>query len=122
MSAPRKMPPKQLVRFFWSHNLWLGDNAKFDSPEECQEDDYCFACSWKFCTQRAHVLPKCEGGSDKVENIHLLCYYCHKASEHLSGAQYWEWFNQRSLRDVFSEAYISQHGVVAFLKDIKASP
>lgn len=63
---------------------------------ECIEESICFACmAGRTILQRCHILPKCEGGSDDVENIHLLCVPCHLESEYLTGDLYWSWFLDR---------------------------
>lgn len=92
----RRMPTKMAIRAHWAPILSAKPNDKFDSVEECMEADYCFGCgmldfegsSW---TERCHISARCDGGSDTVDNLHLLCPTCHKMSEYLSGDAYWKW-------------------------------
>jgi len=53
----------------------------------------CFRCNYKTKNlQRAHINARVAGGNDTAENLHLLCYLCHTASELLEGDKYWAWF------------------------------
>ena len=59
---------------------------------------YCFACgpfagSAKRVCQRSHILAVCDGGTDDVDNLHMLCDKCHSMSEFLSGNEYWQWLD-----------------------------
>lgn len=91
-SNKRKMPSKRQVKDFWGD--WLVEIGKFDSHRELNErgTDYCFKCGFDLFTIRAHILPRCEGGSDTASNIHLLCDRCHVNSEELSEKAYFDWF------------------------------
>lgn len=100
----RRMPTSDAIREFWAPRLW---GAKgYDSMNEFLEADYCFACGWlEWKTERAHILARSKGGSDDVENLHLLCPTCHQDSEALSGSEYDKWLMSRhSLDMVFSTA------------------
>lgn len=97
MGTTRRLPKKSEIREHWA--AWLAEIGKFDSIEEATEADYCFACGFEFTTQRAHILAHCHGGSDGVENLHLLCRGCHLDSEHLSGEAYFEWLKKRAVYD-----------------------
>lgn len=80
------------IRMQWAPTLlWLG---KFDSMEELLEGQYCWACGMTSTRtlDRAHILAASDGGTDRVENLHLLCRGCHRASEYFYGKVYWEWF------------------------------
>lgn len=78
----RKMPSQKKIFEHWEIRL--------DSiyPQQC------FACSSLDTTklERAHILARCNGGSDEVDNLHLLCRNCHVSSETISGEKYWQWF------------------------------
>jgi hypothetical protein len=50
----------------------------------------CFACGDRG-VQRAHIIPRCYGGSDDIDNIHLLCARCHAESE--GHRSYWTWLH-----------------------------
>ena len=100
----RKYVSIKKVKEFWASKLV--DLGKFDSIHEVMESPisdqdgeqchYCFACGKMGDVDRAHILARVEGGSDGVENIHLLCHYCHVLSELLSGDHYWRWFSRMS--------------------------
>ena len=40
---------------------------------------------------RAHIYPDVDGGSKRINNLHLLCRKCHTESEPLEGYVYWLW-------------------------------
>lgn len=81
------------------------------------ENDYCFACGmYDGGTDRAHILARCEGGTDDVENLHLLCNTCHKDSEIISGDRYTEWLLERSVMDMLmSRAFRSGFNLAKFI-------
>lgn len=58
----------------------------------------CFACGMDGA-ERAHILARVEGGSDDLENLHILCGVCHQDSECLSGDRYTNWIMQRTALD-----------------------
>ncbi len=101
----RKYVRIKKVKEFWAPKLV--ELGKFDSiyevmempilDEDGEDRHYCFACGRMSAVERAHILARCEGGSDGVENIHLLCHQCHVLSELLSGDHYWRWFSRMSL-------------------------
>jgi hypothetical protein len=59
---------------------------------------------------RAHIFPRCKGGSDGVENLHLLCATCHEDSEYLESPDvYMNWLIERTVIDKmfsFSRRYM----------------
>jgi len=89
------MPSKLAVKTHWAPYLVSID--KFDCIEEVFESDYCFACGQESTgdIERAHITARCEGGSDSVENIHLLCGFCHKLSEFINGDEYLIWLKEQ---------------------------
>jgi len=95
------MPTAKRVREYWSLKIYKLKG--FDSPEEFLEDEWCFACGLqigKARPERAHIIAVCDGGSNDVSNIHMLCEICHKDSEFLTISDYWEWFFERSALDM----------------------
>ena len=99
------MPTRKAIKKY--HAEWLVQIGKFDSIEELYEDDYCFACGFvdrregdpedtKY-TERAHIWARRDGGPDEVQNIHLLCKWCHKASENMMQSEYIAWFEAQNL-------------------------
>jgi hypothetical protein len=124
MTSRRKMPSASRIRNFWAFKLSVGDLAKYDSPEEClEEKDSCFACGFYMGPlERAHILARCDGGDDSVSNLHLLCPWCHEASEQLSGEAYWQWFRRRSIADIAFEFGVRRFGYQSTLHAFKLGP
>jgi hypothetical protein len=90
----RKMPTKKDIYKYWSSNL-ISRYDKFwldDWDDDKIQLNYCFACGSNIGVQRAHIIPKCEGGTDDIKNIHLLCPMCHIESEPFKPPLYGEWF------------------------------
>ena len=107
MSNDRKMPTKKAIKTYWANHLV--SIKKFDSIEELFEADYCFACGSiddenTQYTERAHIKARCDGGSDTVENLHLLCSFCHKSSEFIEGDDYERWFMEQNAFRMMIEA------------------
>lgn len=107
----RKMPTCDAIRRHWAEKLV--EIGKFDSVQEVMEANYCFACGMivESVTQpaeedqgqvleRAHIKARCEGGTDDLDNLHLLCEICHKDSEFHEGTEYWDWLGKRTAVDV----------------------
>lgn len=58
----------------------------------------CFACTVVSATQRAHIVPVCEGGTNNVSNLHLLCSACHYESEGIETIESYNfWFSHKNL-------------------------
>lgn len=98
---PRKQWAHSTIRKHWGPRLIAWDKLTEEELESHRR--VCFACRWSQDTplrlHRAHIQPRTMGGSDELENIHLLCGECHTASEHWTGERYWEWFHERSFVD-----------------------
>lgn len=93
MGDRRKMPTERAIRRHW--RAWLADReGNFDAKEAL-----CFACGMIEECERAHILARCDGGDDGVDNLHMLCRVCHKVSEGLSGDGYWLWLDSWTFRD-----------------------
>ena len=79
----RKLPTQKIIYRFWEERfLKAGLNI---------EEKACFACGKGTNLDRAHIKPKINGGSDLVNNLHLLCPGCHNDSEFIWGGSYWRW-------------------------------
>jgi hypothetical protein len=118
MRKQRNMPKQEDIFIYWAKTLmlehgkyWL--DAVFDEMthlSECATGDevisrsdakkvkhICFACGFDGGTQRCHIVPKCIGGADSVENLHLLCKYCHSESEYIENVDaYFFWFAKKN--------------------------
>lgn len=119
----------QAIRTYWAP--WLVQQGRADSVAEVLASDWCFACGMSYpgpataaeCReaeaaglpeplhtdaapcQRAHILARIDGGDDGPANLHMLCRWCHKASEFLWGEDYWAWFASRTVLDVAVQAH-----------------
>lgn len=98
MSRKRNMPSRKEIFNFW--------NGKIKSVVN---DNTCFKCGVTsilgkdiIIVDRAHILAVCEGGSDDLDNLHLLCRRCHRDSEVYSGKEYNLWFLSKD-REQFSK-------------------
>ncbi|TAI63422.1 hypothetical protein CWO89_24370 [Bradyrhizobium sp. Leo170] len=93
----RKMAKEQAIREYWAKVPGFYERKGFDSADEFLEHGTCFACGFIYRDppQRAHIYPHVKGGSGDPDNLHMLCYVCHKDSEHLEGDAYWDWFWER---------------------------
>jgi len=97
-SQKRNMPSKVNIAKYWIDKLlettdkfWL--DVYIDLGYTKESLDTCFACgSYSGSTERAHIKAKHKGGSDSIENLHLLCKHCHLESENFSDDLYNEWF------------------------------
>jgi hypothetical protein len=105
--------------------------GKFDSQCEALDPGLCFACGFDAGRSsgkldRAHIIARCEGGPDTVDNLHILCLSCHKASEGLLGDPYWAWLAERTFLDraiqVASGAGINVGKIMAFAAAFAANP
>ena len=115
MSQTRNMPNKKIIKTYWaSHLVQIG---KFDSEQELFEGDYCFACGMLEKTERCHIVPKFNQGSDDVSNLHLLCSDCHKASEFLMGSDYDTWLLRTN---VLTRLLGTQNDGIALFESIQA--
>ncbi|CAB4157228.1 HNHc domain containing protein [uncultured Caudovirales phage] len=95
MNQRRKMPSRGAIRSYWVERLCRGRRPVADSPDEIQNVWFCFACGQrgsKEGLERCHIRARVSGGEDTVQNLHLLCRYCHFASELFDGSDYWRWF------------------------------
>lgn len=113
------MPKKDDIKKFWEQKMI--SIGKFFCPDDYNAQDACFACGMAGEeTERCHIFPKCKGGADTVENLHLLCPECHKQSEMLYEDEYWEWLVEQGLvsKVLFSRAVSRnyQKFLMAFVK------
>lgn len=81
----RRPKSHKSIRKHWAPFFWQKKN--FDSEFEfIEEAKTCFACglNWEGFDnplEGAHIIARCNGGSDEVDNLVLLCRCCHKAQE-----------------------------------------
>ncbi|WP_020135012.1 HNH endonuclease [Streptomyces sp. 351MFTsu5.1] len=88
-------PTKWAIAQYWA-NTPDEDGRKIFAPHLGLEDPCCFTCGWyserwkegrsarraweRARLERAHIIPAGLGGSDKVDNIILMCTPCHEES------------------------------------------
>jgi len=97
------MPKPKAILSFWADKLieengkyWLDVEREYDCSEK-EKTNICFACGCNVGTQRAHIIPLRNGGSNEAFNLHLLCNECHTESEFIEQEEpYWVWFNFKS--------------------------
>jgi len=71
MNARSNLPTKKAILKHWSAILW-------DPPETV---DTCWSCGLPGLIERAHLQARCDGGSDEIDNLILLCRACHWQQE-----------------------------------------
>jgi hypothetical protein len=91
----RKMPTRRQIAEYWNDRFiakgWEIDFEIVNTPQ-------CFSCGRKnLPLQRAHIKSRFLGGSDSIENLHVLCVACHAESEFLDGLKYWRWYRHKRL-------------------------
>ena len=95
------MPTELAIRAHWADRLWLAKG--YDSKAEFMERGTCFACGMSG-SERAHILARVAGGDDTPENLHILCWVCHKDSEYLEGSAYMDWLMDRNALSMIMSA------------------
>lgn len=73
----RKMPSATAIATYWAPIIQETYGKSIDR-------DTCFKCGHvenEFNNDRAHIIARCDGGSDEVGNLWMLCKLCHKESE-----------------------------------------
>lgn len=97
------MPSLRKIHEYWSFkNKRLYEKEDFWWVSDCFDDGEprCYACGSQGI-ERCHILAYVIGGTNSVENIHLLCKSCHSYSEILDGERYWAWIiNKPIMRDI----------------------
>ena len=71
--TPRRMPSRR--------SIWVHWKPKVGTPSE----KVCFLCEYnagEHNLDRAHMVARCCGGADDVENLLLLCGLCHRITEY----------------------------------------
>ena len=54
----------------------------------------CWKCGCHSELEAAHIIPKCIGGSNKAENLVILCNLCHSWAPNVNDKEYmWEWID-----------------------------
>jgi len=83
----RKNTPKSsdIYTYWQNQELPYAKNNEFIVLEK----GTCFACGIFHTLQRAHIVPLSQGGTNTLDNIHLLCKGCHSLSE--GNKKYWNW-------------------------------
>ena len=97
------MPSKAQIVKYWleelitQHEKYWMEAAYEENCSPSMPQSICFACGSAIGTERCHIIPKDKGGSDLVNNLHLLCKECHLESEPIiDSEQYLDWFDLKS--------------------------
>jgi len=70
----RKMPTRAQIYNHWAPLM-------FDPPEDYDKTKTCWGCGQQSALQRCHIIARCDGGTDEVNNLLLLCKRCHYSQE-----------------------------------------
>ena len=94
-STRRKACISQSYRCFYCHTkMWESDSAEFISQYKASP-----YLAKKLQSTAEHLKPKCEGGSNTIENIVAACQFCnstrHKAKKPLDSSKYLEFVQSR---------------------------
>lgn len=85
----RKFIPRKKVFNYWSS---LGECLPpMPNGNRHASFEECFACGDSRNLEVCHIIPRVFGGSDDIDNLHILCKRCHGESEGLK--KYWEWLS-----------------------------
>ena len=96
-SAERKMPSRQKIAKWWAGRF---NKKGWEIDWEIVHNSQCFACGrTRLRLERAHIMPRCKGGNDSVQNLHILCVSCHAESEYLYGLKYWRWYRHKRYKE-----------------------
>jgi len=89
---------KKRIKNYWYTEIRKHGKFTEVSKASFLKNNQCFACERGAKNlERAHILARCEGGPDSLNNLHLLCSACHHQSEILSGEVYWIWFDKQTM-------------------------
>jgi len=83
-------PPRSLPSINEIYEWWDGSN-KFVNVMT----DLCWRCgNFARVLERCHIVARCDGGLDDVQNLNLLCRTCHDLTEYsVDPEAYWKCFN-----------------------------
>lgn len=73
MASKRNMPSKFQIYNYWKDLI-------FDFPDTINT---CWGCGFESNIQRCHIHDRCESNNDNLDNLILLCSYCHKLQENM---------------------------------------
>lgn len=91
MSRKKNMPSKIKIFNYWNGKLKnaLSDNTCFKCGISNNDKKYNIV-------DRAHILSVFDGGTDNLDNLHLLCKKCHTESEAYNDLVYDLWFSSEN--------------------------
>ncbi len=95
MPSARKMPTGTQIRRYWADDKRWSEMG-VEPPPNIEDKRTCMACGLPGGTTRCHIVPRSRGGPDAIENLHMLCRWCHHASEPLEGEAYWRWIGKQN--------------------------
>jgi hypothetical protein len=75
MGNRKNMPSKKKIFKYWAEK-----KPEITSKHVDQNENTCFACG-RQQVDRAHIIPHWKSKDDSVENLHLICRYCHGFQE-----------------------------------------
>ena len=108
MSRKRNMPSKIKIFNYWSGKL-----------KNALSDNTCFKCGIYSndnkinIVDRAHILSVFDGGTNNLDNLHLLCKKCHTESEPYSGIEYDLWLSSENNEQFFKSLFfLIEKGII----------
>ena len=127
MAKSVSLRPNKIHEFWAKTLIELGKTRSFelelndDEIEDLQHimyrvQPFCFACGLHGELNRAHILARQEGGSDEIENLHLLCPKCHVESEYMKGELYWHWLKTKDMNKAYTDRNNLQIMKVTFIE------
>lgn len=94
------------IRKWWSENekhaysLGFSESVVANITSDNEEFKYCWCCGAYGYQEMAHIKASTLGGSDKPENIFLLCNECHAVSpDHSNANHFVSWVNENEGRN-----------------------
>lgn len=79
---------------------------------------HCWACGNNFggSLERCHIIPDALGGTNKVSNLFLMCYFCNKLNPETTYIEdFWLWVNSRDKDNM----YISSQDPLGLNREFK---
>ena len=71
----KSLPSKKKILEYW-----IKEDPYLVKRQSSEYEYHCFCCG-RSGVERAHIIPHCQGGSEDVSNLHLLCTSCHFITE-----------------------------------------
>lgn len=77
MGIRKRMPSRKRIFKYWQEQ-----KPEITTKHLDQDENMCFGCG-RSHPERCHIIAHISGGSEDVNNLHLLCQSCHSMQEGL---------------------------------------